>query len=444
MFKRNRKATTTTTSSSSTRTNHNDNNGLKTRQGRSLIYKNSSNDCIARFSAEIAKSSDEKNDDRAHENSVKVKDTAGLTGVDRTTSATSTTTTSGSIENSSSSSSSSTNATTANTNANSNSNANTVINDNDKTVQQAKSAVVSSGTSSSFFATLHDIDVIERVRTTIKNSHVFKLPTRQTGSTGWKGADWKDKVWHGTVKVVDRNDMTAILLVDSVKGTIYAVCPVRDGVNAVERCVDSSRYFVLRIENQAGRHMFIGLAFNERNDAFDFNTALQDAQKEREFEKRREMLSIAAARVPTVTTNESGGGSASFSSSWGSGSSCNKTDYSLKEGQKIKVNIPKNKQSTFLDNDDDDDDENDGGTKAFANFQVGYLEEDEVQFSNTGYHDNDNDKMMNSSDKNLDKRKKKTDNLVRKGGGNGKGGNGSGGGFLLKPSAKDTPARKQL
>jgi hypothetical protein len=295
-------------------------------------------------------------------------------------------------------------------------------NDNGVTVQ-AK-AVASA---SSFFASLHDPDVIERVRTSIKHSHVFKLPTRQTGSIGWRGADWKEKVWHGTVKVVDRNDMTAVMLVDSVKGTIYAVCPIRDGVNAVERCVDSSRYFVLRIENQAGRHMFIGLAFNERNDAFDFNTALQDAQKEREFEKRGGLL---------TATNES----ASFSLMGNHHGSQQKKDYSLREGQKIKVNIPK-KQSA-LNEMDSDDVGGAGGTKAFANFQATGLDEDDFQNSNVSNHD-----KMNSSTVDVGSFTTRTwdkkNNLIKKGG-YGRRGNASSGVFLLKPSAKDTPARKQL
>jgi len=161
-----------------------------------------------------------------------------------------------------------------------------------------------------FLKSLKNPDIIERVRATIKNAHVFKLPPRQTVSVGWRGADWKEKVWQGTVKVVERGDMTAILLVDRTKGSIFAVCPVKEG--AVDRCIDSSRYFVLRIENASGRHMFIGVAFNERSDAFDFNTALEDSRREKEYESN-----------PTpVFTGPS-------------------KDYSIKEGQKIHVAIPK-------------------------------------------------------------------------------------------------------
>jgi hypothetical protein len=172
------------------------------------------------------------------------------------------------------------------------------------------SAANSDSDAANFLQSLQDPEIVERVRTTIPNAHVFKLPPRQSATIGWRGADWKEKVWQGTVKVVERGELTAVLLVDKSKGSIFAVCPVKEG--AVDRCVDSSRYFVLRIENANGRHMFIGVAFNERNDAFDFNTSLEDSRREREQEANPIVVDFGPPK-----------------------------DYSIKAGEKIKVSIPK-------------------------------------------------------------------------------------------------------
>lgn len=165
-----------------------------------------------------------------------------------------------------------------------------------------------------YLKSLEDPEVVERVRCSIPEAHIFKLPTRPTAG-GWRGADWDKEVWQGTLKVVERGDLTVILLVDTNTGAIFAVCPVKEG--AVDRCVDSSRYFVLRVENGAtGSHMFIGMAFNERNDAFDFNTSLADAKREKEADKE---ASEAAKKYEYGPPK----------------------DYSIKDGEKIHIAVDK-------------------------------------------------------------------------------------------------------
>jgi adaptin ear-binding coat-associated protein 1/2 len=72
------------------------------------------------------------------------------------------------------------------------------------------------------------------------------------------------------------------LFISFMQGSIFATCPVyadKRGPESVEKVLDSSRYFVLRIEDGSGRAAFIGMGFNERNDAFDFMAAIQDHQK---------------------------------------------------------------------------------------------------------------------------------------------------------------------
>lgn len=251
---------------------------------------------------------------------------------------------------------------------------------NDTTSSSTSISSSNNTSTTAFLDSLSDPNIVERVRTTIKNAHVFKLPTRQSGSLGWRGADWKDKVWHGTCKVVDRGNVTAVILVDSQKGTIFAVCPIQEG--AVERCVDSSRYFVLRIEHQNGRHMFIGVAFNERNDAFDFNTSLQDAQREKEYEVNGS--STAALESSNVVPLK---------------------DYSLKEGEKITVKVPKKTRSISSNGE--------GGTAAFASF--------------TDFQAENSPEKQKSSTLSAANRRPTKSSV-----------------FLLRPSSKDTPTRSHV
>ena len=74
-----------------------------------------------------------------------------------------------------------------------------------------------------YLQSLEDPEVIERVRCCISDAHIFKLPPRPTAG-GWRGADWSKEVWQGTLKVVERGDLTVILLVDRNNGSIFAVC----------------------------------------------------------------------------------------------------------------------------------------------------------------------------------------------------------------------------
>ena len=88
-------------------------------------------------------------------------------------------------------------------------------------------------------------------------------------------------------------------------GELFAVCPVDSFPGlAVEPVSDSSRYFVLRLKDPSGicspsisslcylshyclfiiflyslcsgRHAFVGLGFQDRGDAFDFNVSLME------------------------------------------------------------------------------------------------------------------------------------------------------------------------
>lgn len=130
---------------------------------------------------------------------------------------------------------------------------------------------------------------------------------------GHRASDWpKDPTWTGKLKIVAKGKVAAIILMDA-SNAVFAICQVTDDA-AVERTLDSGRYFVLRITNAQGRHAFIGIAFNERNDAFDFNVALSEFKSELEREELANKWSTDAPVGPMK-------------------------DMSLKEGEKIKIKI---------------------------------------------------------------------------------------------------------
>ncbi|XP_010262351.1 PREDICTED: uncharacterized protein At1g03900-like [Nelumbo nucifera] len=124
----------------------------------------------------------------------------------------------------------------------------------------------------------------------VREVSVYKIPPRST-SGGYKCGEWlqSDKIWSGRLRVVSCKERCEIRLEDSNSGELFAACFVLPGQreNSVETVLDSSRYFVLKIEDGRGKHAFIGLGFAERNEAFDFNVALSDHEKyvKRENEK---------------------------------------------------------------------------------------------------------------------------------------------------------------
>ncbi|XP_031838480.1 NECAP-like protein CG9132 isoform X2 [Nomia melanderi] len=95
------------------------------------------------------------------------------------------------------------------------------------------------------------------------------------------------------MRLVSQGNSIAIKLEDKITGELFAKCPIDKypGI-AVEPVTDSSRYFVLRVQNDNGRSAFLGIGFLDRSDSFDLNVALQDHFKwlknQEEIEKEKD------------------------------------------------------------------------------------------------------------------------------------------------------------
>lgn len=114
--------------------------------------------------------------------------------------------------------------------------------------------------------------------------------------------------------ISEAEEIVNIDLVDQ-EGVTFVTCPIKEGApNPVERALDSSRYFVLRIEHpQTKRVAFIGIGFVDRGEAFDFQSTVMDARDKMKVEKN-----IAQNKVD-----------------WGPD-----VDFKMKDGETIKIGLP--------------------------------------------------------------------------------------------------------
>eukprot|EP00271_Cylindrocystis_brebissonii_P003404 TRINITY_DN14334_c0_g1_i1.p1 TRINITY_DN14334_c0_g1~~TRINITY_DN14334_c0_g1_i1.p1 ORF type:complete len:289 (+),score=55.67 TRINITY_DN14334_c0_g1_i1:521-1387(+) len=144
-----------------------------------------------------------------------------------------------------------------------------------------------------------DTESFEHTLLMVREVNVYKIPLRAS-SGGYKCAEWlvSDKIWSGRLRVVSQGEKCEIRLEDAQSGELFAACQVIPGrrETTVENAVDSSRYFVLRVDDGRGKHAYLGLGFAERNDAFDFNVALSDHEKHVLMENQKaEERRVAAA-----------------------------------------------------------------------------------------------------------------------------------------------------
>merc|ERR1712137_723714 len=135
---------------------------------------------------------------------------------------------------------------------------------------------------------------------------VYKIPPRAT-TQGYKAADWNldQPVWQGRLRVKGEGlTKLFVQLEDPVSGRVFATCRVDPDKmsETLEPVLDSSRYYALRIEDEATqRHAFIGMGFHERDQSFEFKAALQDFQ--RRAQNERELATRVHQDLPKLNLN---------------------------------------------------------------------------------------------------------------------------------------------
>eukprot|EP00850_Spirogloea_muscicola_P024449 SM000838S23175 [mRNA] locus=s838:5:1820:+ [translate_table: standard] len=196
-------------------------------------------------------------------------------------------------------------------------------------------------------------EAAEHTLLVVRDVAVYRIPPRST-SAGHRSAEWllADRIWGGRLRVLGLRAAAEIRLESTATGELFAGQPLAPHVRltssdgapsrrllpsacrvlpgsreaSVESVVDSSRNFVLRIDDGAGKHAFVGLGFAERSDAFDFNVALSDHEKHlaQEAEQRR--------------AGASGRGESSTSSA-SSSTAAPSSNLRLKDGETIRINV---------------------------------------------------------------------------------------------------------
>ncbi|OTB19859.1 hypothetical protein K445DRAFT_18403 [Daldinia sp. EC12] len=181
-------------------------------------------------------------------------------------------------------------------------------------------------------------DAIQRVLFVASPVHVYNIPPMVPGkghvAATWTGDGSNDRqIFTARMRVIetaipvpgstdgDEQVKTDIVLEDASTGQLFAAAPYTAAA-VVEPVSDSSRFFALRVQDEAGRKATLGVGFEERSEAFDFGVSLQEAQKTLGW------------------SNQPGGGPGGKKPAVERKDSAEKRDLSLKEGETITINLP--------------------------------------------------------------------------------------------------------
>ncbi|KAK7401926.1 hypothetical protein VNO78_13795 [Psophocarpus tetragonolobus] len=173
-----------------------------------------------------------------------------------------------------------------------------------------------------------DAEPLELVLFQVPECYVYIIPPRKSVAS-YRADEWDVNkwAWEGILKVTSKGEECIIKLEDKSTGELYARAFLRNGEpHPVEPVIDSSRYFVIRIEeNISGRlrHAFIGIGFRERTEAYDFQAALHDHMKYLNKKKTAEEMEQHYQQTSSV-------------------------DYSLKEGETLVLQIKNPKSSSSV------------------------------------------------------------------------------------------------
>lgn len=192
-----------------------------------------------------------------------------------------------------------------------------------------------------------DDEDIEHTLYLNRDVKVYRIPPRPAAG-GHSSGTWRvdDCIFTGRLRVMAKGAAAEIRLEDGSTGELFALCPFTPATQAVviEATVDSSRYYVLRVEDPSTRrHAFLGIGFSDRGAAFDFNAALADHAKQCQRESivaaHATAASSGSGNAPTTAAAAAGPGGSSWQDPAFAALYKDPGDLSLKEGQTIRIDV---------------------------------------------------------------------------------------------------------
>ncbi|KAK4544911.1 hypothetical protein LTR36_003816 [Oleoguttula mirabilis] len=170
----------------------------------------------------------------------------------------------------------------------------------------------------------------QRVLFVTNNVHVYGIPPI-TSTKGFSAGSWTSptqptaqQIFTARLRVlettVDSNVKVDIVLEDSSTGDLFAAAPYTSEA-VVQQANDSSRFFAVRVQGEGGMKATLGIGFEDRSPAFDFSIGLGEARKVLGMEPNTGGQPGRGAHGSGITEEES------------------KTDFSLKKGEQIHIQV---------------------------------------------------------------------------------------------------------
>lgn len=171
---------------------------------------------------------------------------------------------------------------------------------------------------------------IQRVVFIANNVHVYGIPPISSNH-GFSASSWTSptqptaqEIFNGRLRIIETSIESKIkvdiVLEEPNSGELFAAAPYTSTA-VVQQANDSSRFFAVRVQGEGGMKATLGIGFEDRSAALDFNIALGDAQK--------------VLGVGNATASQTGRGPQPRSNMVQE----SKQDFSLKEGQKIHIEL---------------------------------------------------------------------------------------------------------